>query len=117
MAIQINHENEKDQEHHGSLFKEVCDDYCLIAINRLKALLPENGYNGLSDLLMLLEESQRIYLQECNQADKTLDEDSVLVLDEILLLAEQHLKNEPSIENIEDMLFGVLEFCIGSLLS
>ncbi len=87
-------------------------DDCLVNIARVKNLLPQSGYEGLTELLGLLEEVQVQWLQE-EQSESTESNNRVLMLDEILVLAELHLEQTHGDDIIDDLLFGVAEFCTG----
>ncbi len=91
-------------------------DQGLLAISRIKDSMPEAGYQGLSDLILLLEEAQIAYTQQPDQTDNLPAEDRVIMLDEILELAEQHIQTPLEADLIDDFLFGVVEFCTEALL-
>lgn len=88
------------------------DDPFQVKINRIKNRLPKSGFDGLTELLGLLEEMQMKRVQR-RQIDETDVEDSALMLNEVLQLVEQHLEQPLDDERIDDLLFGVDQICTG----
>ncbi|MEE9411839.1 MAG: hypothetical protein V3V22_02180, partial [Methylococcales bacterium] len=86
------------------------EDHCLVNINRIKELLPQSGFDGLTELLGLLEETQALWMQE-EPADAAQSADRVPMLNEILLLAEQHLEQNHSDEIIDNLILGIADIC------
>nr|MCH9696938.1 Hpt domain-containing protein [Gammaproteobacteria bacterium] len=82
----------------------------LVKIHQVKNLLPEHGFDGLTELLSLLEETQLERVQQ-NQPDQTASEERALMLDEVLELAEHHLHQTHGNQIIDDLLFGFAEVC------
>ncbi|MEE9425224.1 MAG: response regulator [Methylococcales bacterium] len=116
MAEEIIQQQKQDQMNGISSIDALTNDHCLVNINRVKDLLPATGFDGLTELLDLLEEMQVQWLQE-GQSDAAQSENRVLMLDEILQLAEQHLELTIGDEIIDDLLFGVAEISTGANLT
>ena len=91
-------------------------DPCLVKIRQFKLLLQERESEGLAELISLLEEIQVEWVK-AEQFDEVTIENKVFLLDEILVLAEQHLDQPLENELLDDLLFGVKEFCQSDLVS
>ena len=91
-------------------------DPCLVKIRKFKLLLQEKECEGLTELISLLEEIQVEWVK-AEQLDEVNVENKVFLLDEILVLAEQHLDQPLENELLDDLLFGVKEFCQSDLVS
>lgn len=116
MAQEIIQKNEHTPIN-GMKYKDILNiDPCLVKIRQFKLLLQKKECEGLTELISLLEEIQVEWVK-AEQFDEVTVENKVFLLDEILVLAEQHLDQPLENELLDDLLFGVKEFCQSDLVS
>ena len=82
----------------------------LNTIQQFMETLLENSHEGLAEILGVLEAGEQDYAQLETPGQQDND-DRNLILDEVLALVRLHLENPLDDSSIDDLLFGVAEFC------